>query len=139
MKPLLAYHGTAENFTRFEVPASGIHFGTLDQAAHAATIKLGQLPPDEFAQLTTDLQGWRGRIIKARLLVSNPKRVKDVQSPERWAKEIKKAQREGHDSIVYTNQFEGRKPADSHLLWSTDNIEILNPRFNHVIVSLLYV
>ena len=62
-----AYHGTPHTFERFRVPSSGLHFGTLEQAIHACTLKVARLPLKLFETLPCDEQGWRGRIIKANL------------------------------------------------------------------------
>ena len=55
------YHGTVADFETFDIPPSGVHFGTLDQAAHAATLKLARMPADAFAARPVDHRGFRGR------------------------------------------------------------------------------
>ena len=49
------YHGTAARFDAFRFPASGVHLGTLDQAVHAATLKLARMPVDAFAALEEEI------------------------------------------------------------------------------------
>lgn len=38
------FHGTAVRFDTFQMRPSGLHFGSFDQAVHAATLKLARLP-----------------------------------------------------------------------------------------------
>ena len=128
--PEVAFHGTAKSFTRFHVPPCGVHFGTLDQAAHAATIQLGRMDADQFALLEPNASGWRGRIIEAKLHFQFPKRVADAKTSECWEQEIRAAQDEGYDCLVYQNDFEGRKPEDSFIVWRTELIEVVNPNHN---------
>lgn len=123
--PINAFHGTPYRFTRFQCPAGGIHFGTYDQAAHAATLKLARMPADQFAALPEGQSGFRGVIMQVRLHVQNIKRVRDARTPAAWSRCIRKARHEGFDALVYQNDYEGREPADSFVVFDPDRIEIL--------------
>lgn len=107
------------------VPASGLHFGTFDQAAHAGTMKLGRMDPSEFDALPCDSSGWKGRILKVALVVHQVERVQDCKTPEKWAAAIREAAGRGTDCLVYANEFEGREPADSYVVWSADNVTVI--------------
>jgi len=126
-----AYHGTPHAFDRFKVPASGLHFGTEEQAVHACTLKMARLPPQQFATLIPDCNGWRGRLMKVRLNVQSVKRVNDARTPSAWARAIKKARQEGYDALVYCNAYEGRGEADSFVVFSADQVEVINPYLNN--------
>jgi len=121
------FHGTTSpDFVEFRVPASGVHFGDFEQAAHAATIKLGKLPLATFAALREDASGWRGRIIGVELNVHNVQRSPDMKTPAAWARAISKAKSNGVDCLVYANEFEGRKPAESYVVFHQSSIRIVD-------------
>lgn len=120
------FHGTASSFERFEMRPSGLHFGTFDQAVHAATLKLARLPLRLFETLAPDASGWAGRIIQARLDFTNMVRVPDARTPSAWASVIKREQAKGADCLVYSNNYEGREPKDSFVVFNTDCVAILN-------------
>lgn len=120
-----AYHGTPHTFERFRVPGSGLHFGTLEQAIHACTLKVARLPLKLFETLPCDEQGWRGRIIKANLRLANVKRVSDARTPAGWANVIRKAKQEGFDALVYQNAYEGQGGDDSFVVFDADQVEIV--------------
>lgn len=124
---VVAYHGTPFTFTEFTESPSGIHFGNLDQAAHAATIKLGKLPSHVFATLEPDSHGWCGRILKVQLSLGRTKRVKDARTAAKWVREIRKAISEGYDSLVYRNDFEGQAKGatDSYVVFKASQARIL--------------
>ncbi|MFK8773632.1 hypothetical protein [Aeromonas caviae] len=120
-----AYHGTPHTFERFRVPSSGLHFGTREQAIHACTLKLARLPTKQFGVLIPDHHGWRGRVIKANLHLTNAKRVNDARTPAGWAKVIKKAKQEGYDGLIYKNTYEGRDDADSYVVFDANQVEVV--------------
>lgn len=122
---LLAFHGTAASFGDFRVRPSGLHFGTFDQAAHAATMKLGRLPLREFSKLEPDPNGWRGRLLQCELQVHHILRVEDARTPGAWAALIRK-HREHFDCLVYVNRYEGRQEADSYVVFDTNCVVVLN-------------
>ncbi|MHA3980797.1 hypothetical protein ACW9UR_24350 [Halovulum sp. GXIMD14794] len=109
------------------MPASSLHFGAMETAAHAATLQLGRIPIEAFAARTPDPSGWRGRLIKVRLHARNSKRIDDPRDAESWAREIGAAKAEGHDAICYANQYEGRKPSLSWAVWDLTKIEVIDP------------
>lgn len=118
-----AFHGTPYRFAEFVCPPSGLHFGTIDQAAHAATIKLGKMPVDELAILPIDHHGWRGLVIPVRLTIHRLKRVRDARTAKAWAKQIAVARAEGFDGLVYRNHYEGRDGADSYCVFDARQVE----------------
>lgn len=126
MGRILAHHGTvAAPFETFKVPPSGAHFGSFDQAAHAATLKLGRMPAKEFERLTPDSSGWRGRILMVELDIRNPLPVKDARTGAAWSRLIKSASAAGHDGLVYQNAYEGREPELSYVAFKAEQIRIL--------------
>jgi len=60
---------------------------------------------------------------KAYLSIQNPKRVKD--QGENWTAAVAKAKAEGHDGIVYRNEFED-KGKDSYIVFSPTQIKSVN-------------
>ena len=124
MSAITAYHGTPHSFERFRVPASGLHFGTLEQAIHACTLKLARLSIKQFMAIAPDEHGWRGRVIKVTLHLNNVKRVDDARTPAGWSRQIKKAKEEGFDGLVYVNAYEGNDGSDSFIAFSADQVEI---------------
>jgi hypothetical protein len=119
------FHGTAYRFSHFCSSASGIHFGSLEQAAHAATLKLASLPVKDFAALSEDAHGFRGIILECRLNIHRTKRVKDARNSGGWARVITAAKQQGFDSLVYRNRWEGREPQDSFVVFDPSCIEII--------------
>ena len=122
---LLAFHGTAASFDGFRMRPSGLHFGTFDQAVHAATMKLGRLPLRDFSKLEPDPNGWRGRLLQCELQVHRILRVEDARTPSAWAALIRK-HREHFDCLVYVNRYEGRQEADSFVVFDTNRVVVLN-------------
>lgn len=122
---LCLYHGSPYVFTTFKHSEAGIHFGTYDQAVHAATIHLGRMPLDAFEALVP-VNGWRGRIYQCRVSLGRTKRIKDPRTPEDWTREIKRAITEGYTSIVYLNEFEGFAKEDSYCVFTPDCATILH-------------
>lgn len=118
----LHFHGTVARFERFRVPPWGVHFGTFDQAAHVATKRLARLAPRAFARL----EGWRGRIVSARLSLGRVVRLEDHRTPDAWARAVASAREAGFDSIVYLNAFEGRHAADSFIVFSRAQIDVVD-------------
>jgi hypothetical protein len=119
------YHGTSAEFSAFMECESGLHFGTFDQAAHAATRKLARMDHESFARLRCDDSGWPGRILRVALLVQRVERVRDCKTPQEWAAEINRARIRGVDCLVYVNEFEGREPGDSFVVWDASKVLIL--------------
>jgi hypothetical protein len=117
------YHGTATHFTNFRASPAGIHLGTYEQAAHVATQKLSRLPLKDFEALKEDTQGFRGIILHCRVEMGITKRVKDARNSGGWARVIEKAKREGYDSLVYLNEWEGRDHADSYVVFDPGQIK----------------
>lgn len=135
-----AYHGSPYKFDRFREHSSGLHFGTFDQAAHAAMNKLGRMPLAEFEKLP-EVNGWRGNIMLVRITCTKIKRVKDSRTPAAWSRVIKKALEEGYDALVYANDYEGRNAqSESYLVMNPAQIEIeayyLRAEVDGVIVGL---
>lgn len=121
-----AFHGTVFHFQSFKPSPSGIHAGTYDQAAHAATLKLGRIPLKEFENLAVSQQGWRGVIYRVEILLGRCKRINDPRTPAKWRRAIVGAKQEGFDSIVYLNEFEGRAPADSYCIFDSERIRLVS-------------
>lgn len=115
------FHGSPYHFSEFKGSPAGIHFGTRDQAAHAATLKLGRIPLRDFERLQ-EVKGWRGKIYSCSILVNNTKRIKDPRTASAWSRQIKKAISEGFDSIIYTNDFEGGEPESSYCIFSPTQV-----------------
>lgn len=121
------FHGTAAApFERFRVPPSGVHFGSYDQAVHAATLKLARLPIKEFERLEEGESGWRGRILLVEIDLQNPLRVKDARTGAAWSRVIQSATTAGHDGLIYRNDYEGRAAEDSFVIFQADQIEIIS-------------
>lgn len=121
-----AFHGSASRFRSFKNSDYGIHAGTYDQAAHAATLKLGEIPLEKFEALQVDSNGWRGIIYRVRLDLGKSLRVEDPGTPKKWKKVISSARKNGYESIVYLNQFEGREEAESYCVFDSSKITILD-------------
>ena len=119
-----AFRGSPFKFSHFKDSASGIHFGTFEQAAHAATKKLAHMPLREFERLE-EINGWRGSIYECELILKNPKRVKDRCTPQAWSRAIKSAALEGFDSLVYKNEFEGTAAQDSYCLFDAQSVRAI--------------
>lgn len=119
------FHGTAACFEQFKVPTSGLHLGTFEQAAHAATLKLGRLSPKAYEQLQPDPSGWNGRLILCELDVQRVLRVEDAKTPSAWAALIRKVSKD-FDCMVYANQYEGRHEEDSYVVFSPAHVRILD-------------
>lgn len=115
------YHGSPFSFDVFKSSKAGIHFGTFDQAAHAATIKLARLPIKEFEALE-ETKGWKGKIYKCDLSLGKIKRISDPRTPQAWSRQIKKARDEGFSAIVYANAFEGSKAGDSYCIFEPTQV-----------------
>lgn len=122
----LHFHGTVARFESFRVQPWGVHFGTFDQAAHVATQRLARLAPRAFARLEEDVRGWRGRIVSARLSLGRVVRLEDHRTPDAWARAVASAREAGFDSIVYLNAFEGRHAADSFIVFSRAQIDVID-------------
>lgn len=119
------YHGSPYSFAGFNASSSGIHFGSFDQAVHAATLKLARMPTEKFAALE-EIGGWRGKVYKCEIDLGKTKRIKDPRTPQAWARQIKKAAADGFTAIVYCNEFEGAQEADSYCVFSPDRIISIN-------------
>lgn len=128
------FHGTASVFSSFKIRPSGLHFGTFDQAVHAATLKLARISLREFSKLTPDSNGWNGRIIKCELDVSRILRVEDARTPSAWAALIKKV-RSDFDCLVYLNKYEGRQIENSYVVFDETKVFTLNSDFTRTEVS----
>lgn len=115
------YHGSPFRFKTFSASPSGIHLGTYDQAAHAATLKLARLPLKVFKGLE-EVNGRKGKIYVCEFSLGTTKRIDDPRTPQAWGKHIKKAQSEGYTSIVYLNEYEGTKPADSYCIFEPSQV-----------------
>lgn len=124
---LTLYHGSPYRFDRFHSCSAGLHFGTHDQAAHAATIKLGRMPPEDFAALEPGHSGWRGTIAVCELELSRLMRADDPGTPEAWETLIDRARELGYDAILYTNDFEGQDQAASLCVFDTHQILSITP------------
>jgi hypothetical protein len=119
MTKIRGFHGTvAAPFAEFRIPPSGAHFGSFDQAVHAATLKLARMPAKEFALLREDVSGWRGRILEVEIELRNPLRVKDARTGAAWSKVIAQAAAAGYDSLIYENDYEGRR-GPRNPMWSS--------------------
>lgn len=128
MPTLIAYHGSSHLFSHFKPSSSGLHFGTEDQAAHAATIKLARLPLKEFERIQAEHQTasrWLGRLYRVELDMQNTKRIADPRTPAAWSRIIKHARHEGYDSIVYANEYEGSTPSDSYCVFDPKQTKII--------------
>ena len=126
MMMIHAHHGSPFTFNRFRECTSGLHFGTFDQAVHAATLKLARLPLLEFEQIQENPRnGWRGKIYHVALEIQKYKRITDPRTPKKWIQEIRRAKEDGYDAIVYTNDFEGSVPADSYCIFDPYQVKIL--------------
>ncbi|MCP1674355.1 hypothetical protein J2T57_001457 [Natronocella acetinitrilica] len=127
---ITAYHGTPYRFSRFRAAASGIHFGSVEQAVHACTIRLGKLPIAQFERLTAGRVGWPGRILQVRLSIRCMERVADAGTAAAWQAAIREARAAGIDALVYENAYEGRLAGDAVVVFEPTAIEILDPDWN---------
>lgn len=124
--PIIAYHGTPALFSAFDdSTVGGLHFGTLNQASHALSIKVSSLPLEQFEALPVMPGGQPGRMIKARLAINKPKRVADAITAQDWHGQIVLARREGYDALVYDNRLEMPSDGDSWVVFSSAQITIL--------------
>lgn len=124
---LTLYHGSPYRFDQFQSCSAGLHFGTYDQAVHAATIKLGRIPPEDFAALEPGPSGWRGTIAACELKLSRLMRADDPRTPEAWEALIEHARWLGYDAILYTNEFEGREQAASLCVFDAHQVLSITP------------
>lgn len=111
-KPLVVYHTTPYRFDAFDTK-TGAHFGTLNQAEEIAD-RL------DFNGQTEGLN-----TMPVYLSIKNPKRVADLGSdPQAWKQAKDKAEFEGYDGLVYTNQFEASGDrADSYVAFRPEQIK----------------
>lgn len=87
-QPALMFHGTEHqgDLEPAQTRDGGLHFGTYDQARMRG-------------------YGDRRLLVPSYLVATNPARAVDTGSG--WKDKIRRAQREGHDAIVYLNRWEG--------------------------------
>ena len=120
------FHGSPYEFTHFNECKSGIHFGSLDKAIQAATLKLGRLSAREFEKLRVNQDNnpskWLGKVYECHLRLGNTKRISDPRTPQAWSRQIKKAKDEGYTSIIYSNDYECQNKSDSLCLFSSRDI-----------------
>lgn len=124
-RTLRLYHGTARHFAAFMPSSAGVHLGSFEQAGHVATQQLARLSAPEFAALEEDAQGFRGIVLECGVELSRTRRVSDARNNGGWAQAVAAAKRQGYDSLVYTNQWEGRIPEDSFVVFEPRQIQIL--------------
>jgi len=140
------YHATDKNFDAFDVGKGidglGIHLGSVDQAEEL--IRTGQSMsskrPEKFvvgAQVLPvvtkarnpirmpDLNDWDKNKVAAQL------RKQGIQVPAGAGPDeiVKALQRQGYDSIVYKNTFEGAG-GDSFIVFDPSNIRSVNAAFD---------
>jgi hypothetical protein len=93
----VVYHGRGGDFggNMFDpkVGDGGMHFGTKEQANTVAN--------------THGRRDRAANIVPVYLNIKNPKRVTDQIGEDGWAKAIAQAKEEGHDGLVYKNEYEG--------------------------------
>ncbi len=75
--------------------------------------------------MTPGPTGWRGILLRVRLHMQRTKRQADARYPHAWAEQIRIARAEGFDSIVYLNEYEGEKDADSFVVFEPEQIAII--------------
>lgn len=116
--PAVVFHGTPFRFDRFRSSPSGIHFGTMDQAAYRLRRQLAKLP--------TMQSGLQGHILQCRLRINRLKQVNDPCNAEAWQKTIDQAKADGFDGLCYENWYETpSNPALSWVVFDPAQIEIL--------------
>lgn len=102
--PLMLFHGTADDFNAFSLDHSfdgGFHFGT----SGAANLRLKYIGGKDMADFEPD---YPPRILPVYLSIQNPLRLDhDPYSEDVWGEVIYQAQKDGHDGIVYKNEYEG--------------------------------
>ena len=116
----IVYHGSLENISKFN---ENQHFGTIEQA----NLRILRKADDEDRY--DDI-----RIYSVLINVNNSKEVEDVGFD--WSEEIKKAKKEGFDSLTYFNEgenYRGRKgnyeySDNSYLVFNSENSYILGSK-----------
>jgi hypothetical protein len=104
-KPLVVYHGTLEDFSKFNSEATqdgAFHFGT-PQAAWDAVYQ-NPAYEEDVDEDGHPAPAFPPSLIPAYLLIKNPIRLKDHDDD--WFLAIQDAKRNGHDGIVYENAHE---------------------------------
>ena len=94
------------------------HFGNLDQAEGKAGILLSESRMIDAETIPT--------IYIVMVTTNNSKRVKDV-GDNAWGLEIRKAEREGFDSIIYENEYEGE--GMSYIIFDSSDVTIIDKFF----------
>jgi len=109
---IIAYHASDQPVISQFYPYS--HFGTEEQAKNKAEILVF-----EHKELGEDITP---TIYEVSLRLNNPKYVGDV-GDDAWGVEIREAEAEGYDGIIYENTFEGE--GTSYLVFNPDTIKTL--------------
>lgn len=122
---IIAFHGSPFRLDHFKPSPFGIHAGNFDQSVHAATQKLSRIPFKLFESLHEDSDGWKGSIYRVRLTIHSTVRIADPRTPRKWRVAIERAKKDGYDSILYLNEYEGQTPSDSYCVFDPCQIEIV--------------
>jgi len=128
---IVAYHGTTALFSQFRSRPSGLHFGTLDQAAHRLSRLCARLPVRAYARLPMLEGGMRGYLLEVTLIIVSALRVDDARTGSAWARLIRRAQAAGHDALVYRNAFEmPHARCDSWVVFQPEQVASIAYPFN---------
>ena len=128
---LTAFHGTVTLFPNFRWDLAGLHFGTLEQAAHRCTILSGHLPLRAYEKLPLMEGGQPGFIAQVTLRVVQSRRLADQRTRRAWIRAIQSAQADGFDALVYRNDYEcPYQQADSWVVFRPDQILSMEFPFN---------
>ena len=121
-EPMVVYHGTGADFTKFVAWESDrgyydwelAHFGTKEQAEDAMRTAPGNK-----------------HIMELFLNIRKPYRISDQEDNDSWRYAAKQAaygmfadqNGEKADGLVYLNMYEGKTPADSYAVWNPSQIK----------------
>jgi hypothetical protein len=121
-EPMVVYHGTGADFTKFVASESDrghyywklAHFGTREQAEDVMRTTPGNK-----------------HIMELFLNIRNPYRISDQGGGDEWGYAAKQAANgmfadqngENADGLVYLNEYEGKIPADSYAVWNPSQIK----------------
>ena len=121
-EPMVVYHGTGADFTKFDASESDrghyywkiAHFGTREQAEDVMRTSPGNK-----------------HIMELFLNIRKPYRISDQGGGDEWGYAAKQAANgmfadqngENADGLVYLNEYEGKTPADSYAVWNPSQIK----------------
>ena len=121
-EPMVVYHGTGADFTKFDASESDrghyywkiAHFGTREQAEDVMRTSPGNK-----------------HIMELFLNIRKPYRISDQGGGDEWGYAAKQAANgmfadqngENADGLVYLNEYEGKIPADSYAVWNPSQIK----------------